>query len=436
MESSTHALMDAALKCLPVMLPVLDFSTVKNDVFPPIATVFSRTGSLAIKVRGLEAFVVLCGGSVGDQAGSGDDLSGIMHEGRSPKQSATSILDKYTIQEKVVPLLRATKTKEPAVMMAALDVFRQVGQIADAEFLALEVLPIMWRFSLGPLLNLQQFGGYMDLIKSISTRVEREQTRKLQELASTSETANFKNSTSSPSGVMNDLGVGSNGEDVKTDFERLVLGRPDAPKPSDGRWGDWSSVPPSSNNVSKGGATSPAFSWSSNTNHSNADRSGAVASLSSQNSRSITPDRSMSKFPTLEPASTQRSSMGSSSSTSHRYTMSVSGPNPFGGQSTSGSSTSLAALASMRGQNMPSTNQPQQNLNSPSFAIAPPPSSNFQPSASVSPYGGLSSPGQNQAKSSLPQWSTTLGNAASQNGVSAQSTTSGKQGLDKYESLL
>lgn len=435
MESPTHSLMDAALKCLPVMLPVLDFSTVKNDVFPPIATVFSRTGSLAIKVRGLEAFVVLCGGSAGNQAGSGDDLSGITHESRSPKPSATSILDKYTVQEKVVPLLRATKTKEPAVMMAALDVFRQVGQIADAEFLALEVLPIMWRFSLGPLLNLQQFGSYMELIKSLSMRVEREQTRKLQELASTNETTNFNNSASSPSGVMNDLGVGSNGGDVKSDFERLVLGRPGDPKPSDDQWDDWNSAPTSSNNVSKG-VTSPTFSWSSNANRSNADRPGAVASLSTQNSRSITPDRNMSTFPTLEPASTQRSSMGPSFSSSHRHTTSASGTNSFGAQSTSGSSTSLAALASMRSQNMPSTNQPQQNLNSSSFSIAPPPSSNSQSNASGSPYGGLSSQGQNQANSSLPQWNPNTKNVAFQNGTSAQSTTQGKQGLEKYESLL
>lgn len=40
--------------------------------------------------------------------------------------------------------------------MAALSVFEQVGRIADVDFIAMEVLPIMWSFSLGPLLNLQQ----------------------------------------------------------------------------------------------------------------------------------------------------------------------------------------------------------------------------------------------------------------------------------------
>lgn len=435
MESPTHSLMDAALKCLPVMLPVLDFSTVKNDVFPPIATVFSKTSSLAIKVRGLEAFVVLCGGSVGDQASSGNASGGVRHGSRSPKPSATSILDKYTIQEKIVPLLRATKTKEPAVMMAALDVFRQIGQIADTEFLALEVLPVMWRFSLGPLLNLQQFGSYMELIKSLSMRVEREQTRKLQELSSTNETPNYQNSASSPFGIDNDFGTGSNGENVNSDFERLVLGRSDAPKPNDGQQNDWNSAPPSSNNVSESVA-SPTFSWSSNKNKSKADRPGAGASISNQNSRSITPDRNMGAFPTLEPANTPKPSTALSGS-SHRNMMSASGTNSFGAQATSGSNTSLAALASMRSQNMPSSAQSQQqNLNSSPFTIAPPPPSNFQSNASASPYGGLSSPSQNQTNSSMPQWGTNFANAAFQNGTSAQSTTQQKQGLDKYESLL
>ncbi len=37
------------------VLPVLDFSTIKNELFPVIAAIFSKTNSLAIKVRGLQA---------------------------------------------------------------------------------------------------------------------------------------------------------------------------------------------------------------------------------------------------------------------------------------------------------------------------------------------------------------------------------------------
>lgn len=175
-ESPTHNIVDASLRSLPVILPVLDFSTIKNELFPVIATVFSKTSSLGIKVRGLEAFVILCGGSL-DPATNGG-LNGIMNTNANQKSSSTA-LDKYTMQEKIVPLIRAIKTKEPAVAMAALKVLQVVGGIADTDFVAMDVLPVLWSMSLGPLLDLTQFQAFMDLIQSLSSRVEAEQTKKL-----------------------------------------------------------------------------------------------------------------------------------------------------------------------------------------------------------------------------------------------------------------
>ena len=71
---------------------------------------------MGIKIRGLEALKALCGGS--NDPPVGDGLTGI--EPSKTKNSNVSILDKYTIQEKVVPLLKAIKTKEPAVMVSSL----------------------------------------------------------------------------------------------------------------------------------------------------------------------------------------------------------------------------------------------------------------------------------------------------------------------------
>lgn len=89
----------------------------KNELFPVIATVFSKTSSMGIKIRGLEAFKTLCGGNSPDAA-TGDDLNGV--SAPKAKNHNPVILDKYTIQEKVVPLLKAIKTKEPAVMVSAI----------------------------------------------------------------------------------------------------------------------------------------------------------------------------------------------------------------------------------------------------------------------------------------------------------------------------
>jgi len=118
LESPTHSLVDAALRTLPVILPILDFSTVKNELFPVIASIFAKTSSMGIKIRGLEAFKTLCGGGSNEENEyQGDGLTGMAAAPKS-KVSSVSILDKYTIQEKVVPLLRGIKTKEPAVMVS------------------------------------------------------------------------------------------------------------------------------------------------------------------------------------------------------------------------------------------------------------------------------------------------------------------------------
>jgi SCY1-like protein 2 len=125
MESPTHSLVDASLGTLPTILSTLDFSTVKNDIFPVIANVFSKTSSLGIKIRGLEALHVLCGGTPGgSEEVESDGLDGFdpKEQGKKKKQQSV-ILDKYTIQEKVVPLLKGIKTKEPAVMVCLHVVF-------------------------------------------------------------------------------------------------------------------------------------------------------------------------------------------------------------------------------------------------------------------------------------------------------------------------
>ncbi|KAL2000150.1 hypothetical protein VTN02DRAFT_3489 [Thermoascus thermophilus] len=439
MESPTHALVDAAMKCLPVMLPVLDFSTVKNEVFPPIASTFSRTSSLAIKVRGLEAFVVLCGGSLDKETGPEDDLSGVVQE-KKTKSTTVSILDKYTIQEKLVPLLKAIKTKEPAVMMAALKVFRQIGKIADTDFLALEVLPILWSFSLGPLLNLQQFREFMELIKSLSNKIEREQMKKLQELSSADESTGFKNGTQGAFGGAGDSG-GSDVDATRNDFERLVRGETGtANAKKDDLWGDWSSEP-STSKTSKGSSQvmTPTFSWSSNVSGSVNRSSGtsmrnAITTQAGSDSRSITPDLHMSAFPSLEPTNRQSSTGQSFPALQPAPAWDSSSISPQQNTQGTASNVSLATLANMKASNpISSTGHVPQTPNYSAFTIPPPPASNQRPNTSSI----LPPPSSNSLSSSQSQWgSASIGHSAFPSNLSTQPPGQQKQGLDKYESLL
>ncbi|RCI09911.1 hypothetical protein L249_8485 [Ophiocordyceps polyrhachis-furcata BCC 54312] len=299
-ECPTHAIIDAALKTLPAVLPVLDFSTIKNELFPVVAAVFSRTNSLAIKVRGLQAFVVLCGGSA--DAAADDGLNGL---GTDRKTSSSSALDKYTMQERIVPLIKGIKTKEPAVMIAALNVLRIVGQVADAEFVAMDILPILWSMSLGPLLDLKQFQAFMELVKTLSRRVEDEQTKKLQETSMSNGPAASPNDDFLAFGGVTGTAfeAASKGTD-EDDFEALVKGRSFGGASAGNGAISWDEMlPTASSGASKSPASTPqtpSFAWSS----TGGSVSGGSKSQASAPFRTVTPD--LGRFgTTLTPSSTQ-----------------------------------------------------------------------------------------------------------------------------------
>ncbi|KAL4783220.1 kinase-like domain-containing protein [Aspergillus varians] len=418
LDSPTHTLVDAAIKCLPVILPILDFSTVKNEVFPPIASTFSRTNSLSIKVRCLEAFTMLCGGSVDQQDEIGDDLTGIVEKSK-PQPTKSSILDKYTIQEKLVPSLKAIKTKEPAVMMAALSVFRQIRAVADSDFLALEVLPVLWSFSLGPLLDLSQFGEFMGLIKMISSKIEREQTKKLQELSS-GDSSGFRNGTAASSKGSSGFAQ-SETESTRDNFERLVLGRAATASNDQGNdtWGGLVSDRPSAQISTAPRPNSTAFSWSSNT----AVPAGGQSSLTT---RSITPDFKLNSFPSLEPTGARTTSPAPAFPA-----LQPSAPNPWSMPNTpshqhqpQGTNPSLASLVSINSSSASSARtyfQPAPNYSA--FSIPPPPS--------TQPPSAFANASQTPSGGGTGQSSPFFSNSALQPQHGNQ-----KQGLDKYQSLI
>ena len=385
---------------------------------------FSKTSSLGIKIRGLEAFVILCGGSVTDNTELGDGLDGSLSTSRASKPSSSTILDKYTVQEKVVPLMRAMKTKEPAVMMAALAVFKQVGKIADTEFLAMDVLPILWSFGLGPLLNLQQFQEFMNLIKSLSTRIEQEQTRKLRDLSSSN--ANGHSNATRSNDLMNvgstNALFGTNGADDvgESEFERLVLGKGAANGTSNGFLGD--SLRPQPQTAQSGQPQVPVFSWSTPVISPTSNLNIASTGYSNHGSRAITPDQSLNSFTTLNPMSNgapktaQTASNGLSALAAMQPTTPIT-PWP-------NMDHTAPTISSFQ------TNQPQSN-----FTIAPP----AQTTNTFSNFSIAPPPSQAQRANTPSQYNGAFG--ASLSGGMGQSSASStlqphKKGLDAYESLI
>ena len=415
-ESTTHSIVDKALGCLPTILGILDFSTIKNELFPVVAAVFSKTNSLGIKIRGLEAFVIFCGGSASDGNELSDGLNGDASGSTGMKPSQSSILDKYTVQEKVVPLLKAIKTKEPAVMMACLRVFRQVGKIADAEFLAMDVLPLLWSFSLGPLLNLEQFQEYMTLTKSLSLRIEQEQTRKLRELSSNSNGALAGSrstdflSVSDGSGITNLNGAGAVEEN---DFERLVLGK--SAGKGDNMLGE--TLRPQPQRAKSTQAEASVFSWSTP----------ALTPAPKQNPRAITPDHTLNSFATL--TSNTNRPMNSTNTTLSSFSNLT--PQPLTTPSLSSWSFNVTPTGAM-----PPPPQ-QQYPFQPSFSIPPPPTSQSMfPSFSIAPPPMQPSRSNSHIVYGGGLGSVSRGGNPMPGPVGASQPQTQKKGLDAYESLL
>ncbi|KAG5991916.1 hypothetical protein E4U52_003218 [Claviceps spartinae] len=495
-DCPTHSIVDSALRTLPFVLPVLDFSTIKNELFPVVAAVFSRTNSLAIKVRGLHAFVILCGGSA--NAAPDDGLNGLMENKK--KTSSSSALDKYTMQEKIVPLVRAIKTKEPAVMLAALNVLRIVGEVADADFVAMDILPILWNMSLGPLLDLKQFQMFMELIKSLSRRVEDEQVKKLQELSGTAR-AGVAGPNEDFLGFGGVTGTGfdsnSNGAGGNVDdFEALVKGKGtgvSASSNSDNNgFSNWDEPARASTTTSFAMARAkspvstpktPSFSWSTQTSTGSATKTAAAAATSSSSSsfsqqsslgnhasyRTVTPD--LARFEALAPSSTQYSQplqpttrasafqpppalqqppssinwSATAAKTSNPWTSSSSSPSantPTASGASFGGPNRSSISSMPLGQSRPGagTSGSPSSRNS-SFSIPPPPSGgSFSPGASQGSFGIKPPP----SMSSQTSWSATSaamkppGTAQQGSGAGTSYTTTGQQksGLDRYESLI
>ncbi|UNI18250.1 Protein kinase domain-containing protein ppk32 [Purpureocillium takamizusanense] len=492
-ECPTHSIVDAAMRTLPSVLPVLDFSTIKNELFPVVAAVFSRTNSLAIKVRGLQAFVILCGGSA--DAAADDGLNGLVEDKR--KTSSSSALDKYTMQEKIVPLIRAIKTKEPAVMVAALNVLRIVGQSADAEFVAMDILPVLWSMSLGPLLDLKQFQTFMELIKNLSRRVEDEQSKKLQETSGSSNgaTAGPNDDFLAFGGVTGTAFDASSGGGHEDDFESLVKGRPGAGDTSASNGAglaSWDETPSSVMPTTKSPSTTstpqtPSFSWSTQTP---ASPMGVAAQPPSQGTgfRTVTPD--LTRFGSLTPSSTQFSQplqptlpsqssfqaapaaaqpsaspsfnwsssssstaaaatanpwASAASSTPNSYAPNYSSANPlstmpsgFGGMTSSmGGMTLGAQRPSIGGQRSSSS----------SFSLPPPPGAGGGSSAGAGSSFGIKPPPppqqqQQQQQTGWPSANKPMGSMGGGLGNTTfgaqqqQQQQQHKSGLDKYESLI
>ncbi|KAI0094049.1 other/SCY1 protein kinase [Irpex rosettiformis] len=152
LESEHSIVQERALKVVPDLCETIDYAEVQGTLFPRVALVFTKTRVLTVKVATLVTFL-----------------------------SMVKTLDQSSLTQKLVPLLAKIRTKEPAVMMATLNVHEAMGMKVDREAVATLVLPQLWGMSIGPLISVSQFKRFMEVIHRLSDRVEKEHDQYLRD---------------------------------------------------------------------------------------------------------------------------------------------------------------------------------------------------------------------------------------------------------------
>jgi len=351
------------------------------------------------------------------------------------------------MQEKIVPLVKAIKTKEPAVMMAALNTLRVIGNVADADFVAIDILPVLWSMSLGPLLDLKQFQSFMELIKTLSRRVEDEQTKKLQELSGGGNGSAAVNDDFMSFGAIAGSSLEANGTS-ETDFEMLVKGKSGGgatSNPLDSGWDNLASPNKTvtSPGIRSSGATTPtpAFSWStpSPASASSGNQFGAVKAQQ-PTFRTVTPD--LGRFEALTPTSTQYSQplqptsatlpqqqQQQSSSSLNWGSTSAAASNPWASPSPQQQKPPTSAFGGMSLGQMQSTTSSQTSRAS-SFSLAPPPAPN------ASSLGGTPGSGFSLAPPpGAPQRQTSFGGIGGMTSAMSSTPATGGSGMSSLSSL-
>lgn len=129
----------------------LNYLAMKTEIFPATCDLFSKTTSLSVKLECLKAFSVF-----------------ITHE-----------LDKFTVTEKLIPLMSKMKTRESQIIMTALDVYLSLVNVVDIEVLATQIIPQILALSMEVSLHQQQFRQLMDSVRKILEKIETEKIKKL-----------------------------------------------------------------------------------------------------------------------------------------------------------------------------------------------------------------------------------------------------------------
>ncbi|KAJ1952300.1 Protein kinase domain-containing protein ppk32, partial [Linderina pennispora] len=149
--STVPQVQDKALQAVPTIAESVDYADLKDQVFPRVQHLYSKASVLSLKIRAL-----IC-------------LHGML-----------KALDKGTIADKLLPMLKRTKTREAGMVMTMLVMYEEIGlKYVDKDTVAKEILPQLWVQAVESQLRVDQFDKFMGVVAKLTDKVKEEMRRQL-----------------------------------------------------------------------------------------------------------------------------------------------------------------------------------------------------------------------------------------------------------------
>ncbi|XP_075266361.1 SCY1-like protein 2 [Convolutriloba macropyga] len=149
---------ELCLKVIPTFAAHVDFPTLKNHVIPRLKKICLETNILGIRINSL-----VCLGKL------------------------LEYLDRWYVQDEILPFVKSIPSHEPGVLMAILGIYQvtlnnpKLGMSKDT--MATKGIPFLLPMAIDSQLNLTQFQKFMVIIKQMLEQIETEQTTKLEQIS-------------------------------------------------------------------------------------------------------------------------------------------------------------------------------------------------------------------------------------------------------------
>ncbi|KAJ2591983.1 Protein kinase domain-containing protein ppk32 [Coemansia sp. RSA 1797] len=177
--SSAPVVQDHALQQAAHVANAISASDVRDQLVPRIQQVYSKASILSLKVRALHSL-----------------------------RELLKLLDKPTIVGKIMPMLKRTKSRDPTVVMAMLDMYEEIGSAhLDHHAVATEILPVLWAQLADDRLRLAQFERFVGVVQKLQDRVLNEHRRHLEQVQRSDDQAELFNEAASHAVVNGDTAV-------------------------------------------------------------------------------------------------------------------------------------------------------------------------------------------------------------------------------------